>query len=199
MPFQIYHENKTTDVLGTTIKDVENYFKRHHPSIRGFSLRSLNTPGKWINDKFTYGAFVIKKVEERKYKRADKEISNYNYSVFSSNTQLMTFNNKVVLNHYNMYELIQKIIDKIKRNSTNSLKNKFFRVGFVGAPHIGPGGRTGVMKIFTHYMNINNLFEEMIKVLNRLLDDYDSEIDIKKIVINHIISPFFLTFSLCSS
>ena len=186
MPFQIYHENKTTDVLGTTIKDVENYFKRHHPSIRGFSLRSLNTPGKWINDKFTYGAFVIKKVEERKYKRADKEISNYNYSVFSSNTQLMTFNNKVVLNHYNMYELIQKIIDKIKRNSTNSLKNKFFRVGFVGAPHIGPGGRTGVMKIFTHYMNINNLFEEMIKVLNRLLDDYDSEIDIKKIVINQM-------------
>lgn len=176
MPFKIYNDGKMVSVE-RSYEDLVKFFKTHHPQQKGLSLRTLKTPSKWTNEKFTKKNFTIER-DDIKYVVKDKDITNATYQAFGSITKVINFVNKVVIDEHNIYQLANKIINKVKEFSADHLKNNFFKVILKSQES------NGLINIYsTKFMNINALFQSIIEKLISLARQYEARFNVKNITI----------------
>lgn len=192
MPFLIYNK----DVLVSTeraIVDVDKYFKNHRPDVKGFSLRTLKTNNKWSADfledniykqKYEKGDYKIIREREQKYKRADKEITKAKTVTISNFRKDIVFEEEgKTINIYNMYQLLNKIINKIKSNLPDDLRNNYFNITLEGHDFEQESTDDNGEPIFkrveitigTKFLNINLLFEDMYKKLMEWFQQYSQQ------------------------
>lgn len=172
MTYEIRNNNNLVYVA-KTIKEIELYFKKHHPTVRGFGQKSLSKKFK-LNDTVEKKDLKVIKVNDDKKRLLDKKLRQNIISSPFTNQKVIRYKNEIMVNDINKYDFIKQILDQIKKLPEAIIKNSFFQITLTGK-----GFNLGT--VFTHFNKVMNEIEEIIdeKLIKYADDFYIEDISIK--------------------
>lgn len=216
MPFIIKNQNLIVSTE-RTFKDVAEYFKKLN--IRGLSERTLKTKLDTDGALLTKGDYEIEKIRDiGKYERESKAIKNAEIlekgEVFKTVEQEFIWNNatadtevieepaeliieyklinyktELMLNQNNIYEIARNVMNEIKKEGESIIKKRTYRAIFKLSDGFDEIGVSYKRMVSTRYLFFNDLYRDIIILLEELIGAYEHPGDLKYVEIKYIDMP----------